>query len=318
MIRTKAVLATLYSVAALPLINAGWKAVDRRSQGRSLESYAEDYVFAYSFIDDEAWCITASDGVEDGSVVRLDRCDFANAPASQLWHITDDGQFKSKIDHTQCMKLTQNLHQQGRSRVLMATCESDPSLNHFDRVFDQILLQADSSYCVTSQGVTPDPGDIMIAMECADQDRFFFYYYVAPADNVGTFVGLCSDDAYPESGCMVVKGEKAKAGQSIILGNPGLNHKWRYDSDGLFHSALDDTMCMQAGHRRPAGHGTKMRLYPCDKTNPLQWFSKDGVDIELQNSAKLCVGFRGDKSHVDVDPLILKDCDKVGNNWSED
>ena len=38
----------------------------------------------------------------------------------------------------------------------------------------------------------------------------------------------------------------------------------------------------------------------------------------LKGSVGLCVGFHGTTSEVDKDTLILKDCSKKGNNWSED
>ena len=75
---------------------------------------------------------------------------------------------------------------------------------------------------------------------------------------------------------------------------------------------------MQAGDGEPAVPGTPMKLYPCDKTNPLQRFDYNFVDIELAGSDDLCVGFRGHQSHVDEDPLILKDCELNGINWSQD
>ena len=130
-------------------------------------------------------------------------------------------------------------------------------------------------------------------------------------------IGLCNDDASPVSGCLVVSGENPKTGTALILGNRDLNHGWRVDEYGLFHTALDDKMCMQAGRKAPATAGTPMRLFCCDRTNPLQQFVYDRVDIVLKGSVGLCVGFHGTTSEVDKDTLILKDCSKKGNNWSE-
>jgi Ricin-type beta-trefoil lectin domain len=129
-------------------------------------------------------------------------------------------------------------------------------------------------------------------------------------------VGLCNDDV--TGGCLVVAGENPQPGTFLILGNSGLNHGWRYDNYGLFHTDLDDKMCMQAGRKTPAVAGAPMRLYPCDYNNPLQQFVYDHYDIELKGYKGLCVGFHGKTGEVDKDRLILKDCDKKGNNWSED
>jgi hypothetical protein len=141
---------------------------------------------------------------------------------------------------------------------------------------------------------------------------------VAHPRKLSGIVGLCNDDAYPDGGCLVVAGEKTVPGTALILGNPDLNHGWRIDEYGLFHSALDDKMCMQAGRKSPAVSGTPMWLYRCDRTNPKQQFVYDQVEIELKGSNGLCVGFQGTTSDVDEDTLILKACGKKGNNWSED
>jgi Ricin-type beta-trefoil lectin domain len=141
---------------------------------------------------------------------------------------------------------------------------------------------------------------------------------VAHPRKLSGIVGLCNDDASPVGGCLVVKGENPQPGAALILGNHDLDHGWRIDDYGLFHSALDDKMCMQAGRKAPAVSGTPMWLYRCDRTNPKQQFVYDGVAIKLKGSSGLCVGFQGTTSEVDVDTLILKACSKKGNNWSED
>jgi hypothetical protein len=130
---------------------------------------------------------------------------------------------------------------------------------------------------------------------------------------------LVSDDTY-ERACLIVAGSDAKRDQKLMLGECDLpDQAWKFDN-GLFRTTLDENMCMQAGRggTRPT-HGTKMRLFPCDKDKKIQQFDYNWVNIELKDT-NMCVIFRGHTADVSKDPIILKSCDESDNqnNWSED
>jgi hypothetical protein len=131
---------------------------------------------------------------------------------------------------------------------------------------------------------------------------------------------LVSDDASPESGCLIVVRSNPRPRQKLLLGSCDLpDQGWRYDSDTkLFHTMLKDDMCMQAGLGGTPGHGTKMRLFPCDEDEELQKFDY-GNTIELVG-ANLCVIFQGIHSNVNVDEIKLKPCDISDgqDDWSQD
>lgn len=146
--------------------------------------------------------------------------------------------------------------------------------------------------------------------------------------------------------CIEVKGGSATKGNSLVLGDCS---NYRFGIDGIYArdeessaddagpdalglfmyvSRLDSEMCVQAGHPPPEGasspsleSGTKMRVYPCDASNPLQIFViHRGDDVRLAGT-NWCVAYRGIHADVGLDHLMLKDCDKLsdeGYGWSYD
>jgi hypothetical protein len=293
----------------------GWKAIpngDRRLND-------DGYTFLVSSIrEDEDWCITATEGVGEFKKLGFRLCDFDGAPSKQLWK-RDDDKIRSKINPDRCMIVGYGKKIFNGVRIRVADCDIDSDLNSFLFESDgttRILVNEDEEFCITNQGNNPDPNDTIVAKKCGNTDDFDWTFI--PEEEPSGYFGLVNDDAYPESGCLVVKNENPRNDQPLILGNCDFNHNWRYDSDGLFHTELDDDKCMQAGRGGTPRRGTKMRLFDCDKNDELQQFDYNQIDIKLRSNDDLCVGFRGDTSNVDDDPLLLKPCDKNGNNWSED
>lgn len=135
---------------------------------------------------------------------------------------------------------------------------------------------------------------------------------------------LTSDDDYVEfffavqdTGCLIVKDSKPRDDQKLMLGTCGLpNQVWKYDN-GLLRTRLDAEMCMQAGRKGTPHHGKKLRLFSCNRRNDLQMFEYDKGVIKLA-STNLCVVYRGVHADVNIDPIILVDCDEAGGriNWN--
>lgn len=126
------------------------------------------------------------------------------------------------------------------------------------------------------------------------------------------------------TGCLIVEDSRPRADQKLILGECDLSgQEWRLDDDSLYHTKLDDGMCMQAGRGGTPVHGTKLRIFPCDKANNLQHFEGPISEtytggIRLKNYPKLCVDWRGVNANINQDPIIVKDCNNVNGGWSRD
>lgn len=127
-----------------------------------------------------------------------------------------------------------------------------------------------------------------------------------------------------EIGCLIVTDSKPRADQKLKLGECDLpGQEWRLDTDYLYHTKLNDGMCMQAGRGGTPIQGTKLRLFPCDKNNNLQRFegpiSENYVGgIRLKDFPKLCVSWRGVNTNINQDPIIVKNCENVDGGWSRD
>lgn len=124
--------------------------------------------------------------------------------------------------------------------------------------------------------------------------------------------------AKKQSGCLVVHKAKAREERQLVLAKCGEDAEniWRYNN-GLFHSRLNDTMCMQAGRKPKASSGRRMRLFPCDRQNPnqvFQYFQTTG-HITLQSDRTLCIEFEGRKAQVD-DAIVLKTCEDAVDGWT--
>jgi hypothetical protein len=157
------------------------------------------------------------------------------------------------------------------------------------------------------------------ADECWVGDDDFFPLVIAEERDQG-FAGMIQ----PTSGSM-------RNGQKLILSSDQeCDVGWRLESSGaakLFHTSEDPSICLQAGGRgknmNSLTSGTKMRIYPCDVGNDLQRFIWGNGEchgaIKLEGRDDLCMTWRGVVAHLDSDPIILVECDKLdqkrANGW---
>lgn len=118
------------------------------------------------------------------------------------------------------------------------------------------------------------------------------------------------DPNAPTSACIQVRNDSPRNNQKLVLGDcSGDKIGWRFDSDGLVHTELDDDWCIQAGKRGPVKDGELARLKKCNPNEKLQKFVWiNGGGIRPQSNDKLCLVWRGVKPNVGVDPIIFKNC----------
>jgi len=260
--------------------------------------------------------------VEEGASIGFQRCAFEGAEGaeSQLWQYRD-GKFHSLLNHNRCITVDYGQHLSPGTWARMHDCDMDTDLNEFlyNVETDFIAVKDNADYCLTNSGNNPNSSDNIVVEKCKNNLKFFFTYQIGYVGNNDEYINLNNDDS-DRSGCLVVKDENPKPAQPLILGSCKLNHSWRYDRNGLFHSALDDDMCLQAGTKKNAQIkvGSGLRLYPCDKNNKKQQFDYNNVDIRLRGYDNLCIGYRGANGDVGVDPIVLRKCKTEGTNWSQD
>lgn len=125
----------------------------------------------------------------------------------------------------------------------------------------------------------------------------------------------------PVGGCAQVKDNKVKKYQGLILGDCNAPKRgWRLDDNGLFHTELDPSYCIQAGKHGKVKDGEKARLVKCDPSEPLQKFEYIRGGIRPATNTDFCMVWRGVIQNLNVDPLIFKNCDEQGGKtaWSGD
>jgi hypothetical protein len=144
------------------------------------------------------------------------------------------------------------------------------------------------------------------------------------------FVLIWDPAAGPYLGCLTVNHSNAKEKQKLSLkeckDDNNDDQFWWYDGDTkLFHTKLNDEMCMQAGLGGTPGYETKLCLFPCDGAEYEEYedlrkfnYTHSGGTIKLKNT-NLCVIFRGIHSNFG-EPIILKPCgDSEGQkSWTKD
>jgi len=83
-------------------------------------------------------------------------------------------------------------------------------------------------------------------------------------------------------------------------------------SAGLFRWTVDENICLQAGHSDNIVDGSKIRLYPCDRSEPRQvlWYVSDG-QVRLQSNPKLCMVPQGSQADMCQSTVIVKECDSI-------
>jgi len=115
------------------------------------------------------------------------------------------------------------------------------------------------------------------------------------------------------NGCIQAQGKGL--GSDAILGTDApFCTRFSVDNDGLIRAA-ESNLCLQGSHGRLLQDGSKMRLYPCDRSNVFQKFAWTGTDGPLKLKSlrydDLCVTFRGDSADIGVDPIIFKKCHSI-------
>lgn len=140
------------------------------------------YAFLVShagFADGQDWCITAKNGVTDGSNAGFDLCDFTNAPDTQLFLMDADGKIHSKLDNTQCFVIDDGTSiNEGHSRVKFCACDEDVIYTTFlhNRGTAPIRVKHSPSFCVKQNGPRIQDTDALRTTTCGDDPCFIFDY----------------------------------------------------------------------------------------------------------------------------------------------
>ena len=258
-------------------------------------------------VDTEDWCITATNGVGSFVPLGLQLCDFDNAPVDQLWQVDGEGKFGSQLDTDFCMIVNDGSSIADNDVVNIAPCDTPTDLNKFfwdAGNTDQLRPAADPSFCVTHLGPLPQDTDDIRVKLCTDERRYKWNF------SVHNPYFLLQSESY--AGCIELKDGKLENDNSLVLGPCNTDQQWRYDADGLFHSFLDDSKCMQAARGGSIRDGSKMRFFTCNTNERGQVFEfNEGGQISLKSDPNLCVVFRGINPQFNVDPIILKNCDAI-------
>lgn len=308
----------LFSATALLLAAIGVNASDTHGDEtpRFVRRLQANVGFLVSqVVEDNDWCITASNGVGDFVLLGLQLCDFDNAPVDQLWQVDGEGKFASRLDSDYCMTVNDGVTISDNDAVYTARCDIGSNLNKFfwdAGATDQLRPIADQSFCVTQLGPLPQDTDEIRVKLCTSESRYKWNFEIN-----NPFFML---ESFNFGGCIELQDGKAENDNKLILGPCNSNQGWRYDSDGLFHSSVDDSKCINGARMGTIRDGSKLRIYDCDKSEARQVFSFDQTGrISLKNNPNLCVVFRGTTANIDVDPILLKDCNSVENarlNWA--
>lgn len=258
-------------------------------------------------VEDSDWCITASNGIGDFVPLGLDLCDFDVAPVDQLWEVDGDGKFASRLDTNYCMTVNDGNTISDNDLVYAARCNIDSDLNRFfwdAGVTDQLRPVADQSFCVTQLGPLPQDTDDIRVKPCTDEGRYKWNF---AASNPYFML-----ESFNYAGCIELEDGDASNDNKLILGPCNSDQGWRYDENGLFHSSVDDSKCMQAARGGTIRDGSKLRVFSCDEDEEGQVFDFNlGGHISLKSDPDLCVVFRGTTANIDEDPIIMKECDEV-------
>jgi hypothetical protein len=258
-------------------------------------------------VEDNDWCITALNGVGDFVLLGLQLCDFDNAPVDQLWQVDGEGKFASRLDTDYCMIVNNGVTISDNDAIYTARCDISSNLNKFfwdAGNTDQLQPTADETFCVTQLGPLPQDTDDIRVKPCTSESRYKWNFEVS-----NPYFML---ESFNFGGCIEPEDGRAENDMKLFLAPCNSNEGWRYDSDGLFHSSIDDTKCMQAARGGSIRDGSKLRVFSCDKNEEGQVFSFDRTGrISLQSDPDLCVVFRGTTANIDNDPIILKECDAV-------
>lgn len=301
----------------------------------------QQYAFLVSNIrNNEDWCVTATNGVSNGRNLGFRRCDFNGSPSNQLWRL-DSGIFRSAVDDGQCMTVNFGSALFDGVRVRTAQCDSSSRNQQFshDGTTDEIRLASNNNYCMANRGDSPNSSDtIHMLTPCGNDGRFKFTYRLNDGTSVGTPATpsptpvvapapptniAAGDFSYvnTDGGCFTVRDNNARNDQKLVLGSCNTaNQRWNLgETDQLLRTQLDSTKCVQAGRTANPRRGTKMRIFPCDSSNPLQLFTTTGTNgndssfkLQLAAYPDFCVDHRGVSANINNDPILAKPCNEAG------
>lgn len=117
--------------------------------------------------------------------------------------------------------------------------------------------------------------------------------------------------------CIRPNGDLEDGVQLELTDCADVNTRWRIDSDGLIHTAIDDNFCWQASYEAPPDAAQFIRLFACDSTNTLQQFTFDNTNIKSNANVNVCVTWRGLEADLGGDVQdFLKDIPGISFLWS--
>jgi hypothetical protein len=128
------------------------------------------FLISTSEDDDEDWCVSATNGVDDFVQVGLERCMFRNTPARQLWRRDAENKYHSNANLSRCMLVGPKISRFSGLQILMASCQLNMFVHDSDT--GQVQLATDPNYCLTSQEEALESkarGKL-----CKNDDRFQF------------------------------------------------------------------------------------------------------------------------------------------------
>ena len=328
----------LLSITILVLIikyfSVGVKAYELRRavQDRKLEQ-------GFDFVVSEAnnrLCITAVEGATLSGLLELHPCDFENEPPEQLWR-RDSTKFVSGLSSELCMRVNLGTDLLDGVRIRLGNCKDD--LTDFgwnDQVSDYIHVLDNTNFCLTCSGSTAGSGDSIHAKLCLDRADYKWTFTAAASITSGTtsmattmtptLTTLTSsttsrgDEMFgplyklfvPEANACIQPKNHEDYEAPIILDTCDTNRGWyvkvNMAGEVVFHSAIDPSLCLQAGFCQ-AVSGAWMRLMECDAEESRQYFTWPDfkANIKLADQDDLCMVFQGNSAEVG-DIIIMKNC----------
>jgi hypothetical protein len=286
--------------------------------------------------------MTAVEENED-FVLRFRPCEMESKPANQRWFIGGDGgedddtKIRSAVDASQCIALVRVREDSSleTARGRLADCDEDWTDYDF-KGFGNILVTSedvgDESYCLTNRGASADVGDYIWARKCKNRkDNVWVAVpsFVSSEDSVAIANSPRLDQpgvkqmlyALLGGGCI----QPRETTIYVVLDDCQESLAWRLEAilgttSYLFHSALDDTLCLEVqstwydddwdfSDYNPA-RPPKLYTRTCDSEEPFQHFSfgDHGILIHFDVAPELCVSY---SSPNRFSSIILQECDEA-------
>jgi len=168
-------------ITLLALQQVGVVETRLRGAERDLATALPDFFFVVSQIrENEDWCLTAVEGTKEFGSLGFQRCDFENAPDTQVWQRIGDSKFHSRQDFDLCMAVGYGTTVFDGVRLRLASCDLDLTMFNFDGGY--IKPTAYTDFCITNQGNSPDSSDTIHSKPCID--RADYKWTLKPASYV--------------------------------------------------------------------------------------------------------------------------------------